>query len=309
MTDASLGLFVKPFAAYQKGRPTATERDASRSTVTSSASSTILSPVSSHADSTAHQTVKKKQVGSSNTPSEADRSSILNDSPNGQPQLGEEMIKKSGLDDSTSITKSNAIPSDAGESVNSSTRETRTALSTAGAMAAASGKSLGNFFVSSSKGALVDLPLAAAEGLRVVPRMYGEELRDHGNITDWKSGFTVAGKTFWYGMYEGLTDIVTLPYKEKEKNGALGVATGFGKGIVSMATKTTSAAIGLVAYPADGISRSIRTSIMRGTRKCIEESKLAEGAWIVETEAGRTADQTAVLEAFDRAKKGKGRAT
>lgn len=67
-------------------------------------------------------------------------------------------------------------------------------VKTAGAMAAASAKSLGNLYVKSVKGAVVDMPLATAEGLRSLPAMYGDNVHDNGTVTDWKSGAVVGGK-------------------------------------------------------------------------------------------------------------------
>lgn len=73
-------------------------------------------------------------------------------------------------------------------------------------MAAASANSLGKCFIAYSKGALVHTPLAAAEGVRAMPRFYSG-VKDHGHVTDWKSGAVVAGKTFGHGVVEGSTDI------------------------------------------------------------------------------------------------------
>lgn len=64
---------------------------------------------------------------------------------------------------------------------------TNAALSTAGMGV----KGLGTSVV---KGTLVDMPLALAEGLRNTPALYGEKVRDHGPVTDWKSGGVVAAK-------------------------------------------------------------------------------------------------------------------
>jgi len=44
------------------------------------------------------------------------------------------------------------------------------------------------------KATLVDFPLALTEGLHHLPRIYGEEVRNHGQVKDWKSGGVVAGK-------------------------------------------------------------------------------------------------------------------
>lgn len=64
---------------------------------------------------------------------------------------------------------------------------TTTALTTAG-------MGMTNIGGSVVKGTLVDVPLAFAEGLRNTPALYGEKIRDHGPVTDWKSGGVVAAK-------------------------------------------------------------------------------------------------------------------
>jgi sterol 3beta-glucosyltransferase len=44
------------------------------------------------------------------------------------------------------------------------------------------------------KAALVDFPLALTDGLHAVPKLYGGTVREHGPVTDWKSGGVVASK-------------------------------------------------------------------------------------------------------------------
>lgn len=44
------------------------------------------------------------------------------------------------------------------------------------------------------KAALADVPLELTDGLREVPKLYGGIVRQHGPVTDWKSGGVVAGK-------------------------------------------------------------------------------------------------------------------
>lgn len=63
-----------------------------------------------------------------------------------------------------------------------------------GSAAMASGKGIGKLYGAMAKGALVDLPLALAEGLRNAPRLYGAEADDYGRTKDWKSGAVVGGK-------------------------------------------------------------------------------------------------------------------
>lgn len=52
---------------------------------------------------------------------------------------------------------------------------------------------------------------------------------------------------------------------------------GLGKGMVGLVTKTSSAVVGAVAYPGDGICKSIRYATHRSTRKEIRAQKLVEG--------------------------------
>jgi len=44
------------------------------------------------------------------------------------------------------------------------------------------------------KATLVDMPLGLSEGLRRMPALVGDDVRDNGRVTDWKSGGVVAGK-------------------------------------------------------------------------------------------------------------------
>ena len=57
-----------------------------------------------------------------------------------------------------------------------------------------SAKGLGKMVGVLPKATLVDFPLGITEGLLHLPRLYGEEVRDHGQVKGWKSGGVVAGK-------------------------------------------------------------------------------------------------------------------
>lgn len=97
--------------------------------------------------------------------------------------------------------------------------------------------SLGRIFTLHTRGIFVDIPLATTEGLRAVPRLYGEEIREYRPIRDWKSGAEVAGKNFAYGLTEGIADLFVQPIKGGRREGAVGVAKGLGKGLAGAATK------------------------------------------------------------------------
>ena len=51
------------------------------------------------------------------------------------------------------------------------------------AAAAAAAQGVGRFFITSAKGIVVDIPVAAADGLRAVPNLYGEPVRPRPHIT------------------------------------------------------------------------------------------------------------------------------
>ena len=72
--------------------------------------------------------------------------------------------------------------------------------SASSAAVGAVGQGLTSMGSSLGKGALVGMPLALAEGLRNAPRLYGDDVKDHGKVKDWKSGGVVAAKVCmtWY---------------------------------------------------------------------------------------------------------------
>jgi hypothetical protein len=164
------------------------------------------------------------------------------------------------------------------DSVRSSSKQTPVS---AGKLASASGKSIAMFAPKAVKGVMVDIPLALTEGLKNVPRAYGETVRDHGPVTDFKSGATVAGKTFAWGFMDGLSDIVVKPYQGAQKEGVKGAAKGMGKGLVGLTTKTGAGMFGLVSYTSAGIARSLKTAIYTKTAKSIAEARHTEedGWW------------------------------
>lgn len=113
-------------------------------------------------------------------------------------------------------------------------------LSVAGSMLGATMKGFGKFTGSCFKGVVVDIPHAAAEGFRQVPRIYGEKPKEYGPIQDWKSGAIFGGRNFVDGMTDGFTGIFTQPVNGAKEEGALGAVKGFAKGTIGLATKVPS---------------------------------------------------------------------
>ncbi|KZL66861.1 UDP-glucose,sterol transferase [Colletotrichum tofieldiae] len=172
--------------------------------------------------------------------------------------------------------------------------------SIAGKVAGASAKSIGLFAPTAAKGMLVDIPLAITEGLRTVPKHFGTEVRNHGPVTNAKSGAVVAGKTFAWGFVDGVSDLVMEPVRGGKNEGALGAFKGFGKGAASLVAKSGAGMFGLLAYPSAGIAKSLRSAVYTGTRKAIAEEKHAEGQWLVNGNAVSEVSAGEVLASFNR---------
>ncbi|KAF7118656.1 hypothetical protein CNMCM5793_008194 [Aspergillus hiratsukae] len=180
----------------------------------------------------------------------------------------------------------------------SSDGEERHPAATAGAMAGQFAKSIGQFMATYTRGAMVDIPHAAAEGFRQVPRLYGEQPKDYGAVQDWKSGATVGGKNFVDGMLEGVSGLVTQPIKGGKEEGALGVVKGLAKGTAGFMTKIPSAGLGLVAYPFQGIVKSIESSVRSKTRKAIITARLRDGYELSRREEVSQEERHFVLQKF-----------
>jgi hypothetical protein len=64
-----------------------------------------------------------------------------------------------------------------------------------------------------------------------------------------------------------------------------------------------AALLGLFAYPAQGICKTIRSATHMGTRKSIAAVRRSEGAYLLERKRGGGLDINAVLSRFDEKSK------
>ncbi|KAK0127733.1 hypothetical protein ONS96_007247 [Cadophora gregata f. sp. sojae] len=115
----------------------------------------------------------------------------------------------------------------------------------AGAAGKAIGRGFGRVGMALTKTA-IDLPMAMTDGMHNIPALYGEKMRDRGEISGWKSGGKVGLKSLGYGFYDGCVGFFTQPYKGARDGGTLGLIKGIAKGCG-----------GLLTQPAHGIFPSI----------------------------------------------------
>jgi hypothetical protein len=151
--------------------------------------------------------------------------------------------------------------------------------SLAGPMILGSAKSLSKIPHVYLKGVLVDMPFAAAEGFRAMPRLWGGEIKDYGKVTDWKTGAIVAGKSFVQGIGDGVHDLTTQPVRGAQEGGAWGAAKGVATGTGSFLTKTISGSLGLIAYPGHGAAKSLYSAFHGNTGRSINSARQLEGNW------------------------------
>lgn len=192
------------------------------------------------------------------------------------------------------------------------------------AMASASTQASGKFLGKIASGVMVDIPLAAAEGFRVLPGLYGDKVPQYGQVKDWKTGAVAGAKSFARGMGGAMTDMIYQPYKGARDGGVAGFAGGIFKGSFGSLAKLAhgknyafrfnsrvlfccfilanflrnTGGIGFIAYPSQGIKQSIYSAFHKSTRNLILASLHLEGEDAVRQQRVRGFEDQKVTEKF-----------
>jgi hypothetical protein len=144
----------------------------------------------------------------------------------------------------TSLRKARSLTDLTGTS-ESETKEKIKALNIAAASARAGGKFLGK----SVSGVIVDVPLAASEGFRVLPSLYSDKVDRHQKVKAWKSGAMASAKGFAIGIGESLIDPFYQPYIGARDRGIRGFTGGIFKGTFGVNAKITHSKSSLQLFP------------------------------------------------------------
>ncbi|KAJ4316704.1 hypothetical protein N0V94_005317 [Neodidymelliopsis sp. IMI 364377] len=127
----------------------------------------------------------------------------------------------------------------------------------------------------------MDFSLNVAKGFHNVPKLYGGEVRKVENVTDFKSGLTTAAKAsdmqFGFGLYDGITGIVTDPYKGAKKEGGVGFVKGVGRGIFSVPFRVMGGAWAVPGYAMKGLYQEMIKSKGNGVQNYIIAARIAQG--------------------------------
>ena len=124
----------------------------------------------------------------------------------------------------------------------------------------------------------LDFTMGLAKGFHNAPKLYGDDtVRKTENVTDFKSGVRVATKEFGLGMYDGITGLVTQPFKGAMKEGPAGFVKGIGKGIGGIMLKPQAAIFAIPGYTMKGIYKEIQSQSGSSVQNYIIAARTAQG--------------------------------
>ncbi|KAG9251540.1 uncharacterized protein F5Z01DRAFT_663045 [Emericellopsis atlantica] len=146
----------------------------------------------------------------------------------------------------------------------------------------------------------VDLALALAQGFHNAPRLYGDDtVRKPIRITGIRSGLRAARKEFVYGVYDGWTGLVRLPYRGAKSRGVVGVIKGTGMGLMGLVLKNTAAIVGPWGYTLKGLAQQAKRT--KSPSKFIRRARIIQGQREAQTldPAGRKRLEKDVVTAYN----------
>jgi hypothetical protein len=124
----------------------------------------------------------------------------------------------------------------------------------------------------------MDFTMNLSKGFRNAPKLYGDDsVRKPEKVTDFKSGIRAAGREFGFGMYDGITGLVTQPMKGAQKEGAAGFIKGIGKGIGGIALKPGAAVFGIPGYTMQGVYKEMQKQMGSSVQNYIIAARTAQG--------------------------------
>ncbi|KAF2140048.1 glycosyltransferase family 1 protein [Aplosporella prunicola CBS 121167] len=138
------------------------------------------------------------------------------------------------------------------------------------------GKGLGRIAQAGAK-APVDVMMGLSKGFHNASRLYGEEPRQVEKVTGLSSGLKVATREFGQGLFEGISGLVTQPYKGAKADGPGGFVKGMAKGFAGVVLKPQAAAFAVPAYTMKGIYMEVRKPFGSSIRNYIIASRTAQG--------------------------------
>ncbi|KAF9262252.1 glycosyltransferase family 1 protein [Marasmius fiardii PR-910] len=137
------------------------------------------------------------------------------------------------------------------------------------------------------------------KGLHNLPELYGSEVRQEGKVRDLSSGLLEGGKGFVYSLYDGLTGLVTEPYKGAQKEGVVGTVKGVARGVANLYIRPFAGAVGVVKHPFKGAIKSVQ-ALFDEKPGSTESWRYAALVWdgLMAFEAASTCEKDVILKKF-----------
>ncbi|KAE8153720.1 UDP-Glycosyltransferase/glycogen phosphorylase [Aspergillus avenaceus] len=134
----------------------------------------------------------------------------------------------------------------------------------------------------------VDMSVNFARGFHNMPRLWGDDtVRPQERVSDFKSGVKAVGREFGYGWYDGVTGLVTQPWRGAQKGGAGGFVKGIGKGFGGFIAKPSAALFGILGHTMQGVSKEVQKLFGNDVQSYIVASRVAQGyeEWLAGSDA------------------------
>ncbi|KAK5114000.1 hypothetical protein LTR62_003123 [Meristemomyces frigidus] len=136
----------------------------------------------------------------------------------------------------------------------------------------------------------MDFTMSLAKGFHNAPKLYGDDtVRKADQVTDFRSGVKAATKEFGYGMFDGITGLVSQPLRGAQKEGVAGFVKGVGKGIGGIVLKPGAAVFGIPGYTMKGLYKEMQMRFGSSVQNYIIAARTAQGydEWQGATEGER----------------------
>lgn len=134
----------------------------------------------------------------------------------------------------------------------------------------------------------MEISVSLTRGFHNLPKLWGDDtVRPQEQVNDFKSGAMAAGKEFGFGWYDGVTGLVTQPWKGAQKEGASGFVKGIGKGVAGFATKPFAGFSGILGHTMKGVQKELQKLFGSNVQNYIVASRVAQGyeEWLQSSDA------------------------
>lgn len=134
----------------------------------------------------------------------------------------------------------------------------------------------------------MELSVSFTRGFHNAPKLWGDDtVRPQERVSDFKTGMNALGREFAFGWYDGVTGLVTQPWKGAQKDGASGFVKGMGKGLAGFIAKPGAAVIGILGHSMKGVHKELQKMYGGNVENHIAASRVAQGheEWLQSSEA------------------------